>query len=108
MTQKQKLENEVKRIADILIKEYNPIKIVLFGSLASGKVHEWSDIDIAVVKETDKRIYDRIGEVISLCKSREAVDFKVYTPEEFEEMQRIEPFVQEEIVNKGKVLYEAA
>ena len=108
MTQKQKLENEVKRIADILIKEYNPIKIVLFGSLASGKVHEWSDIDIAVVKETDKRIYDRIGEVISLCKSREAVDFIVYTPEEFEEMQRIEPFVQEEIVNKGKVLYEAA
>ena len=106
MTRRQILKNEVKRITNVLIKKYRPQKIILFGSLVRPKVHQWSDIDLVVVKKTKKRIYDRIGEVVSLCDPEVAVDFIVYTPEEFEKMGKEEPFVYNEVVENGKILYE--
>ena len=53
------LRNELKRIVSIIKKGYNPEKIILFGSLANGKIHQWSDIDMLIVKDTDKRPVDR-------------------------------------------------
>lgn len=108
MTRKLMLQKEVKRMVGILVKKYQPQKVILFGSFVHGDVHEWSDLDIVIVRETDKRIYDRIAEVVELCKPVVAVDFIVYTPKEFEQMQIEEPFVHDEIVEKGKILYEAA
>ncbi len=43
---KAALEAELKRILPIIIEKYQPEKIILFGSLATGDVHEWSDIDL--------------------------------------------------------------
>lgn len=108
MTRKQRLQKEIKRIVEVLVKNYHPEKVILFGSLVSGEVHEWSDVDIVVVKNTSARIYDRIGEVVKLCRPKIAVDFIIYTPEEFERIQKEEMFVKEEIVEKGEILYEAA
>ena len=34
------LNTELNRITNIIINEYKPEKIVLFGSLANGDVHE--------------------------------------------------------------------
>ncbi|MEW6680913.1 MAG: nucleotidyltransferase domain-containing protein [bacterium] len=51
MTQAQKIKDlrqEAKRIASVLSKSYQPEKIILFGSAVSGKVNEWSDLDIVV------------------------------------------------------------
>ncbi|GAH30797.1 unnamed protein product, partial [marine sediment metagenome] len=76
------------------------------GSLAEGQPGNWSDLDILVIKKTHRRLIDRIGEVISLCKPKIATDFIVYNPEEFRELCQTEPFVQKEIVEKGKTLYE--
>ena len=42
------LNAELSRIVDVLLNNYNPQKIILFGSLASGNVHEYSDIDLIV------------------------------------------------------------
>ncbi len=101
------LEQELERYLDILIREYKPQKVLLFGSLASGKAREGSDIDIIVVKETDKRFWDRLADVIRLLNPTEAVDILVYTPREFEELCRDRLFFQEEILKKAKVIYEA-
>ena len=45
---KQKLNSNLNKIVRALKKEYKPEKIVLFGSLASGQVSEWSDIDLLI------------------------------------------------------------
>lgn len=37
------LEDELKRIVNIIIEKCNPEKIILFGSMASGTAKEWSD-----------------------------------------------------------------
>jgi hypothetical protein len=37
------LEGELKRCVDLLVAHYAPEKIFLFGSLAVGQAHLWSD-----------------------------------------------------------------
>ena len=64
-TRKQLLNSELERIITLLKTEYDPEKIILFGSLATGNIHEWSDIDLFIIKETDKRPIDRC---IEICK----------------------------------------
>lgn len=99
----------VKELNDIsrrLIKEYDPEKIILFGSRAEGKDSEGSDIDLVIVKETDKRPLDRRIEVETLLADRAVpIDLIVYTPDEIRRLYSMgSPFV-EEIVEKGRLLY---
>lgn len=100
------LEEELQRYLVLLRQEYQPLKVFLFGSVASGETGEWSDLDLVIVKETDKRFLDRTKEVMRLLRPRVGVDILVYTPEEFEELSRKRSFFQDEIIGKGKVLYE--
>jgi len=50
-------ESELSRIVNILIDNYNPLKVILFGSLANGEIHDYSDIDLIVIKESDKSFF---------------------------------------------------
>ena len=101
------LQRELVKIVETLKSEYQPKKIILFGSLAQGDVKEGSDIDLAIIKETDKRPLDRCLEVASLAQPSVAVNFLVYTPEEFEkETDAGNFFVVDEIIKRGEVLYE--
>jgi len=99
----------IKELSDIsrrLIEEYDPEKIILFGSRAEGKDSEGSDIDLVIVKETDKRPLDRRIEVETLLADRAVpMDLIVYTPDEITRLYSIgSPFV-EELVEKGRLLY---
>jgi predicted nucleotidyltransferase len=96
-------------ILRILVAEYAPEKVILFGSLANNEVGEWSDLDVVIIKDTAKPFLQRLREVALLCHSPVGVDFLVYTPREFAQMIAEEnPFLLEEVLNKGKVLYDNA
>ena len=102
-----RLEQELHRIMEILIREYQPEKLILFGSAAQGEIHEWSDLDLVVVKRTDKPLLERIEEVLQLVRPKVGLDVLVYTPEEMESLigeRRV--FVLDEIIYKGAVAYE--
>jgi predicted nucleotidyltransferase len=100
------LEAEIQRYLSLLREHYQPQRVVLFGSLAHGEIGNWSDIDLVIVKETDKRFLDRTMEVMQLLRPQVGVDILVYTPAEFARLSQERPFVRDEIVGKGKVLYE--
>ena len=101
------LAQALAQILEILKAQYEPEKVILFGSMASGTVHEWSDLDLVIVKDTSKPFLQRLTEVALLCRPRIGVDFLVYTPNEFAQMiSEQNPFVLEEIVRRGKVVYE--
>lgn len=106
-TREQKLRQELKRVTDIVVREYAPEKIFLFGSLANGAIHEGSDIDLAVIKKTKEKFIRRMHALRLLTRPQEAVDFIIYTPEEFKAMQvEGRSFLIKEILEKGKVIYE--
>jgi predicted nucleotidyltransferase len=105
------LLRELERIKKTLLEQYHPERIILFGSLADDsrdRVHEWSDLDLAIVKSTSLRFTERIGEVMDLLQPRVGLNVLVFTPEEFERAeQEGNFFVSDEILKKGKVLFPA-
>ncbi|MBS3947473.1 MAG: nucleotidyltransferase domain-containing protein [Dethiobacter sp.] len=103
---KKLLEEELSRIIEILCRDYEPEKIILFGSMADGDIHEWSDIDLLVIKNTLKRPIDRIMEVGCLIKPKVGIDLFVYTPDEFEALVQEKYAFFSNMVAKGKVMYE--
>jgi predicted nucleotidyltransferase len=103
---KELLAREVRRFVEILKAEGAAEKVILFGTSVHGGVHEWSDIDLVVVERTDLPFFQRVRKVRSLLGPKVGLDLMVYTPEEFERLCAERPFFQEEILGKGKVLYE--
>jgi len=100
------LEQELNRWLPLLIVHEQPDKIILFGSYCTGQLGEWSDLDMVIVKETEAPFLDRTRQVLALLQPRVGVDVLVYTPQELEQLSRERAFVREEIVAKGKVIYE--
>ena len=99
------LESELERYLNLLETHYDPEAILLFGSAATDDMHEWSDLDLVIVKETELRFLDRIKEVISLLQPQVGVDIIVYTPREFAQLSEERAFVRDEIIAKSRVLY---
>jgi predicted nucleotidyltransferase len=103
----QKLAAALDHIMQVLTTQYHPEKVILFGSLAEGTAHEWSDIDLVIIKDTPLPFLQRLKEVALLCLAPVGVDYLVYTPNEFTQMiTENNPFIVKEVVQKGKVLYE--
>ncbi len=75
----------VQRAVQRLIA-YEPEQIILFGSRARGDAHEFSDIDLIIVKETETPGRERVLECRELLPPRLGVDIDtvVYTPSEIE------------------------
>lgn len=99
--------DRIKKIIEC-IKKYEPEKIILFGSYARGEIDEYSDIDLVVIKNTDKKFLERIIEVTKLIEKNDSghVDVFVYTPEEFQRMiDSGNPFI-ENVLKEGKIVYE--
>ncbi len=103
---KEVLEKELKRIVPLLVEEYQPERIILFGSLVSGKMDEWSDIDLLiVVKESNRRPLDRALEAYSLLGDyKEPIDLFVYTSAEIALLLEEGSSFVAEILARGKVL----
>jgi len=98
------LEGIVKRIVD----GYNPDKIILFGSYAYGTPTEYSDIDLFIVKDDDRRRVDRFCEVMRILRNVKGVPIEplIFTNKELERRLELEDDFILGIVNEGKVLYE--
>jgi uncharacterized protein len=100
------IKAELQRYLVLLIEHYRPEKILLFGSVAAERQSERSDLDLVIIKDTEKRFLDRTKEVMRLLQPRMGVDLLVYTPEEFARLSQERGFVRDEIIGKGKILYE--
>jgi len=100
------IQKEIENISSQIIAKYNPEKIILFGSAASGKATPDSDLDFLIIKK-DTPYYgaDRIRELSRLIDRNIAVDFLVYRPEEWEQRLKMgDPFLKL-ILLEGKILY---
>ena len=96
----------LEQIVERLVLGYDPDRIILFGSHATGTADEDSDLDLLVVKETEDRPVDRRIKVERLLADRSTpLDIHIYTPDEMRTLFKIgDPFI-EEVLEKGKVVY---
>ena len=99
---------DINKISKKISVSYNPEKIILFGSFAWGKPTKDSDVDLFIVKNTKQNRYARQLKVRRLIQGELPVDILVYTPKEIDERLKLEDFFINDILNKGKVIYEKA
>jgi predicted nucleotidyltransferase len=108
MTGSEKIKEIIGEIVEKIAAEYQPKKIILFGSYATGEPTEDSDLDLLIIKNTEKRPIDRWVEVKRLLRKTSGnlpVSPLVYTEKEIEERVAIKDFFLEEILETGEVLY---
>ncbi|HAM97083.1 MAG TPA: nucleotidyltransferase domain-containing protein [Marinilabiliales bacterium] len=99
--------DKISEIVNKIALGYNPEKIILFGSYASGNPNEDSDLDLFVIKDTDLPRPQRTVQVRKMIYgSMIPIDLIVYTPKEIDESKENKFGFVYEVLNTGKTLYE--
>lgn len=97
---------QIQKIVDQIVKGYQPEKIILFGSYATGKPNSDSDLDFCIIKQTDKRISERPREVHQLFDPYLwPMDVFVRTPGEFAKRKKVYGTLEYIADTTGKIVY---
>lgn len=101
-------EQGIQNIVNTIVTEFNPEKVVLFGSYAWGKPTKDSDIDILVIKDDPKKnIRDMAIDLEQILLPRTfPLDLIVYKPAQVEKYLKEKNMFITKIITKGKILYE--
>ncbi len=90
----KRVEEYIKEIS----KHYSIQEVYLFGSYAKGTNHEDSDIDIAVIIDSDDNVFDLMVELMMLTRN---IDLRIEPhPIKVRDFKEGNPFVQE-IIDTG-------
>jgi predicted nucleotidyltransferase len=101
-------DEEIKKIAEKIRRDYKPLKIILFGSSAEGRAGKDSDIDMLIIKDTKESYRERWMNVCRLVRDfKRRIPFEpiVLTPEELDKRLNMKDTFMKSILEKGKVLY---
>jgi len=101
----------LKEMTDIIVREVNPRKIILFGSYARGTARRDSDLDFLVVEDgpfSPER--SRESEMTRLWdiffEYNIPIDFLVFTPEEVAKWGKAKNHVVAHALREGQVMYD--
>lgn len=102
---------QIRRIVQNFVRVAKPIiqveRVILYGSYAANEATEWSDIDIAIVspsfrKLSNQQVVNLLARAIVKCDNR--LMPMAYTPAEFD--HALPYMFAAEIKRTGKVIYD--
>ncbi len=109
MIERKNPVNDVDDAVRRIVEQFNPAKIILFGSHARGAVGPDSDVDLLVVMDVEGSKRRQAVEIdLALSDRTFPLDLIVVTPEEFEKYRDVAGHILYPVVREGKVLYGAA
>lgn len=97
----------IKRLCRQIVEAFHPDKIILFGSRAYGKPREDSDIDLLVVIPYQGDSAMMAVRILNHIDVLAPIDLLIRSPEEIRERIKIGDSFIREIIERGKVIYEA-
>jgi len=89
-------------------RQFNPDRVILFGSHAEGRAGVDSDVDLLVIMPTKRDPVDESVAIRLAIRPSFPVDLLVRTPESIERRLAIGDSFIRGILQHGKLLYEAA
>jgi uncharacterized protein len=98
---------KIYELRDRIVQQFHPQKVILFGSYAYGTPTDDSDVDILVVMPFEGRGAYKSAEIATMTNPHFPADIIVRTPEQIKTRLDLGDFFIQEIIQKGKVLYEA-
>ena len=103
MVAMDKIEELGRRIG----RQFNAERVILFGSYARGAATKDSDVDLLVIGPFEGRGVDRSVQIRMELRPDFPVDLVVRTPEKVRQRLGMGDDFMQEILEEGKVLYEA-
>ncbi len=97
----------INQLCEQIAREFKPQRIILFGSHAYGTPTADSDIDLLVVMPFEGRTSKQAIKILNAIDVFAPVDLLVRTSEQIQERLAMQDTFMREIIERGKVLYEA-
>ncbi len=98
---------QIQQFCEQIAREFQPERIILFGSHAYGKPHPFSDVDLLVVMPFEGSPLQQAARILTKLEPAMSVDLLVRTPEQVQQRLAMQDSFMREIVERGKVAYEA-
>jgi uncharacterized protein len=99
-------QDAIHELGSRIAQEFNPDKIILFGSYSSGSATEDSDVDILVVLPFEGSPFRKSLEILNRTNPRFPIDLLARSPEDTaRRYAEFDPLIRDAL-DKGKVLYE--
>lgn len=98
---------EIRNLSRRIAEAYNPDRIILFGSYATGTPTDTSDVDLLVVMPFKGKPARKACEILARVGTRLPVDILVRSPGQVRQRLAWDDFFIADIINKGKTLHEA-
>jgi len=99
--------DKIEEFARHIGRQFDAERVILFGSYARGAVTRHSDVDLLVIGPFEGRSVDRSVQIRMKLRPAFPVDLVVRTPEKIRERLGMGDDFMQEILEEGKVLYEA-
>jgi uncharacterized protein len=97
----------IKKFCGRVAEEFRPQKIILFGSYAYGRPTEASDVDVLVIMPHRRHWTSQSVAIRMKVPAPFPLDLLVRSPAKVRERLRLDDWFMREVIEKGKVLYEA-
>jgi len=98
---------QIQDLSQRIVEKVQPERIILFGSYAYGQPTEDSDVDLLVILPFEEMPVHKAIAIRQQVKSPFPLDLMARTPEQIQQRLEMGDFFIQEIMKKGRVLYEA-
>jgi len=100
--------DSIHELAEQIVRIYRPQQVILFGSYAYRTPTGDLDVDLLVILPCEDKSSRKSVEILNTVNPRFPVDLLVRTPEQVRQRLAWNDFFLQDIMKRGKVLYEAA
>ena len=97
----------IEELSEQIARAFNPQKIILFGSYAHGEPAWDSDVDLLVVMPFRGRPNRQAVKIRNRIDTQLALDLVVRTPRQVSRRLAMGDSFMRDIIERGKVVYEA-
>jgi uncharacterized protein len=98
---------DIKNLTARIAREFQPDRIILFGSYAYGRPDNDSDVDILVVLPFEGKPVRKAIEIRNRVNAGVPLDLIVRTPKQVAERVSQNDWFMREILERGRTLYDA-
>jgi predicted nucleotidyltransferase len=103
------VEETLRSFLKRVLGKYDPLRIVLFGSHATGHGRPDSDLDLMIVMSVEGSTREKANEIDMLMSDRIVpMDLVVITPEQYERQRKVVGTIVYRAEREGQILYERA
>jgi len=104
-----------RKTIEVILKKYveniktviKPQRVILYGSFARGNATEWSDIDLLVITNFEKKnefdLMNKLSDIGSKIDSEKIFDVRVSQKKDFDKTSHLS--ILSEAKNEGIVIY---